>query len=160
MMTTGLSISAVAREAGLQPSAIRYYERVGLLSPAPRMHGRRQYDPRVLQRLAVIGIAQQAGFTIADIKTLLHGFNAATPAATRWRALAERKLPEVEALIARAHEMKRIIEESLQCGCLSLEECALSLRTPLPDAASEAMGTGDASGTGVSTPHRPDAPTV
>lgn len=136
MMTPGLSISAVAREAGLQPSAIRYYERVGLLSPPARVHGRRQYDSRVLQRLAVIGIAQQAGFTIAEIKTLLHGFNADTPAAARWRALAERKLPEIDILIARAHEMKRIIEESLQCGCLTLEECALSVHSPLMNAGS------------------------
>jgi MerR family redox-sensitive transcriptional activator SoxR len=126
-MTTGLSISAVARQAGLQPSAIRYYERVGLLPPPARAQGQRRYEARVLQQLAVIGIAQQAGFTIAEIKTLLHGFAASTPAAARWRALAERKLAEVDALIARAHEMKRIIEASLRCGSLNLEDCAFSV---------------------------------
>lgn len=135
---TGLSISTVARQSGLQPSAIRYYERVGLLIPPPREHGQRRYDPRVLQRLAVIGIAQQAGFTIAEIKTLLHGFAASTPAAARWRVLAARKLSEVDALIARAHEMKRIIEASLGCGNLTLEECALSLCPPLQDGGIEA----------------------
>lgn len=127
-MTADMSIGMVARRAGLQTSTIRYYERMGLLVAPPRAHGQRRYDPRVLDQLAVIGVAQQAGFTIAEIKTLLHGFDAATPAAARWLALAERKLPEVEALITRAHEMKRIIEASLQCGCLSLEDCALSLR--------------------------------
>jgi len=143
---TELDIGVIARQAGVRPSALRYYERVGLLDPPPRVGGRRQYDPRVLHRLAVIGVAQQAGFTIAEIKTLLHGFAAETPAATRWRALAERKLPEVEALIARAHEMKRLIEESLRCGCLSLEECALSLRSPLLDESPEATGSGDTTG--------------
>jgi MerR family redox-sensitive transcriptional activator SoxR len=128
-----LSIGAIAREAGLQPSAIRYYERVGLLMPPSRVHGRRRYDRRVLQRLAVIGIAQQAGFTIAEIKTLLHGFEAGTPAAARWRSLAERKLPEIDALIARAHEMRRIIEASLQCGSLSLEDCAVRTRAAQSD---------------------------
>src|SRR5437016_5215374 len=122
MISTGLSIGEVARQAGIQASAIRYYERVGLLKSPPRAQGRRQYDGRAVQQLAVIGVAQQAGFTIAEIKTLLHGFDASTPAATRWRALATRKLAEVDALIARAHEMKRIIETSLECGCLSLEE--------------------------------------
>jgi MerR family redox-sensitive transcriptional activator SoxR len=150
-MMTGLSISAVARQAGLQPSAIRYYERVGLLVPPPRAHGQRRYDPRVLQQLAVIGVAQQAGFTIAEIKTLLHGFDAATPAAARWLSLAERKLPEVEALIARAQEMKRIIEESLRCGCLTLEECALTLRPPMPAGGPEAKRRGKATGPGLST---------
>jgi MerR family redox-sensitive transcriptional activator SoxR len=145
-MIDGLSISAVARQAGLQTSAIRYYERVGLLAPPPRAHGQRRYDPRVLQQLAVIGVAQQAGFTIAEIKTLLHGFDAATPAAARWLALAERKLPEVDALIARAHEMKRIIEASLRCGCLTLEECALTLRPPLPAGHSKASSRGTATG--------------
>lgn len=129
----GLSIGAVARQAGIRPSAIRYYERMGLLTPPPREGGRRRYDPHVLQHLAVIEVAQQAGFTIAEIKTLLHGFAAETPAAVRWRALAERKLPEVEALIVRAHEMKRLIEASLECGCLTLEECALRLRPSLPE---------------------------
>jgi MerR family redox-sensitive transcriptional activator SoxR len=149
-MMTGLSISAVAQRAGLQPSAVRYYERVGLLVPPPRAHGQRRYDPQVLQRLAVIDVAQQAGFTIAEIKTLLHGFDAATPAAARWLALAEGKLPEVDALIARAHEMKRIIEVSLRCGCLTLEECALTLRPPLPAGGPAVKGRGKTTGAGLS----------
>jgi MerR family transcriptional regulator, redox-sensitive transcriptional activator SoxR len=82
----------------------------------------------VLKQLKVIDVAQAAGFTIAEIKTLLHGFDAGTPAAVRWRVLAQEKLPQVDALLARAQEMKRIIEDSLQCGCLTLEECAVSLR--------------------------------
>jgi len=99
---TELRIGAVARGAGLQPSAIRYYERVGLLVPPPRVGGRRRYDPGVLHRLAVIAVAQQASFTIEEIRTLLHGFDADTPAAARWRALTECKPREIEALIARA----------------------------------------------------------
>jgi len=106
-MTEELTIGGVARRAGVRPSAIRYYESVGLLASPPRVGGRRRYDPRVLRQLAVIGVAQQAGFTIAEIKILLHGFDAETSAAARWRALAERKLPEIDALIARAHEMTK-----------------------------------------------------
>ena len=123
-MATNLSISAVARQAGVRPSAIRYYESVGLLPAPPRVSGRRRYDTDVLPRLALIAAAQQMGFTIAEIGTLLHGFSPATPASARWRVLAAQKLPEVEAVIARAQGMKRLLEEALTCGCLTLDACA------------------------------------
>jgi len=145
-MTDELTISAVARRAGVRPSAIRYYESVGLVAAPLRVHGRRRYGHDVLSRLTLIAAAQQMGFTIAEIKTLLHGFAPETPVAARWHALAERKLPEVEALIARAHAMKRLIEASLRCGCLSLEECALSLQ-PFPlDESPKARRSGDTAG--------------
>jgi len=145
-VTDELTISAVARRAGVRPSAIRYYESAGLVPAPPRVNGRRRYGHDVLPRLTLIAAAQQMGFTIAEIKTLLHGFAPETPAAARWHALAERKLPEVEALIARAQAMKRLIEASLRCGCLSLEECALSLH-PFPlDESPEARSSGDSAG--------------
>lgn len=126
-VATDLSIGAVARQAGLRPSALRYYESVGLLPAPPRVGGRRRYDADVLPRLALIAAAQQMGFTVAEIGTLLHGFSPDTPAAARWRVLATQKLPEVEALIARAQGMKQLLEEALTCGCLTLDACAQSL---------------------------------
>jgi MerR family redox-sensitive transcriptional activator SoxR len=128
-MATDLSISAVARRAGVRPSALRYYESVGLLEAPARVGGRRRYAADVLPRLALIAAAQQMGFTIAEIATLLHGFSPETPASARWRVLAARKLPEVEALIARAQGMKRLLEEALTCGCLTLDACARTLPT-------------------------------
>jgi len=92
----------------VHPSAIRYHESAGLVAAPPQVNGRRRYSHDVLPRLALVAATQQMGFPVAEIKTLLHGFAPETPAA-RWRALAERKLPEVEALIARAHAMKRLI---------------------------------------------------
>jgi MerR family redox-sensitive transcriptional activator SoxR len=111
----------------MRPSALRYYESVGLLPAPARVSGRRRYDADVLPRLALIAAAQQMGFTIAEIGTLLHGFSPETPASARWRVLAAQKLPEVEALIARAQGMKRLLEEALTCGCLTLDACARSL---------------------------------
>ncbi len=125
----GLSIGEVARQAGLQPSALRYYESAGLLPPPARLSGQRRYDPGVLQRLTLIRLAQQAGFTVAEIGTLLHGFEPDTPGSARWRALAEQQLPQVDALIARAQGMKRLLEEGLRCGCLRLKDCALLTET-------------------------------
>lgn len=120
-----LTIGEVARRAGIRPSAIRYYESSGLLPAPRRSSGQRRYDAGVLQRLAIIQLAQEAGFSIAEIKSLFYDFADDTPASLRWQALATHKLAEVEARIARAQEMKRVLEECLlQCRCLSLEECA------------------------------------
>ena len=79
----------------------------------------------MLDLLAIVRVAQQAGFTVAEIRTLLHGFSADTPPSARWRGLASRKLPEVEALIERALGMKRLLERGLRCDCLRLEDCEL-----------------------------------
>lgn len=120
-----LTISEVASRVRIRPSAIRYYESIGILPAPRRANGRRRYDASVLQRLAVIQLAQQAGFTVAEIGRLFYDFEADTPASERWQVLATQKLAEVEALIARAQGMKRLLEESLlKCRCLRLEECA------------------------------------
>ena len=120
-----LSIGEVAERTGLRPSALRYYEEAGLISPTGRVAGRRHYDPSVLDRLAVIGCAQEAGFSIAELRVLLGGGDASPP---RWRALAQRKLHEVDALIERAQGMRRLLEESLRCDRVTLEECATVVR--------------------------------
>lgn len=74
-------------------------------------------------------MAQHMGFTIAEIQTLLHGFAPERPAWQRWQELATRKLPEIDALIAQAQEMKRLLEASLACDCLTFDECAVVLES-------------------------------
>jgi MerR family redox-sensitive transcriptional activator SoxR len=124
-----MGIGEVARRAGVRPSALRYYESAGLLPAPARENGRRRYDGEVLRevldRLAVIRVAQQAGFTISEIKTLLDGFSEDVPPSERWRILAQDKLPEVEALVERAVGMRDLLERGLRCECLRLEDCAL-----------------------------------
>jgi MerR family redox-sensitive transcriptional activator SoxR len=120
----GLTIGEVARRAGIAASAIRYYERIGLLPVASRVAGQRRYGDAVLTRLALVGMAREAGFTLAEIGTLLGGFPEATPAAERWRELAMRKLPEVEAMISRLVTVRAVLVESLACDCLTLDACA------------------------------------
>ncbi len=124
-----MSIGEVARSAGVRPSALRYYEGVELLPPPERANGRRRYDGEllreVLDRLEVVRVAQQAGFTISEIRTLLDGFSEDTPPSERWRLLAQDKLPEVEVLLERALGMKDLLERGLRCECLRLEECSL-----------------------------------
>jgi MerR family redox-sensitive transcriptional activator SoxR len=121
------SIGEVARRAGLKRSAIRYYEQIGLLPEAERVAGQRRYDATVLMRLSIIDVAQRAGFTLAEIRTLLEGFAPKAPPSERWQALAQQKLSDVDALIERANGMKRLLKEGLECGCPSLEECGFLL---------------------------------
>ena len=78
-----LTISQVARQVGLNPSAIRYYEHLGILPRAFRVSGQRRYDRSVLYRLAVVQRAREAGFALDEIKALFFGFAEGTRAFSR-----------------------------------------------------------------------------
>lgn len=119
-----LSIGEVAHRAGLSASAIRYYERRGLLEKPDRVGDKRRYDPGVIQRLGLIEAAKRAGLTIKETYTLLYGFPAETAASERWQSLAANKLKEVDELIAQLGQMRSLLVEALRCECASLDECA------------------------------------
>ena len=89
-------IGDIARQTGVPASTIRYYEEIELLPPAQRVNGRRRYDETILQKLNIIRLAQQAGFTIAEIQALLHNFPADAPPSARWQGMAEQKLTELD----------------------------------------------------------------
>ena len=120
-----MRIGEVAERAGLRASAVRYYESIGLLPAARRESGQRRYERDVLLRLAGIRLAQQAGFTVKEIKQLYYGFPRAAKPSERWANLAVEKLPEIEELIRRAKAMKALLQEGIRCGCTSLEECTV-----------------------------------
>lgn len=128
-----LTISEVARRAGIRPSAIRYYESVNVLPTPRRVSGQRRYDTDVLRRLAVIHIAQQVGFSVAEMRLLFESLEAETASSAQWQALARQKLAEVDALIQRASDMKRLLLERLDCDCPNLEECIDCLLMQSPD---------------------------
>lgn len=128
MSDQALTIGDVAKETGLPPSTLRYYESAGILPPAGREKGRRRYSADVFKRLAAIRVAREAGFTIAEVRTLLGDVREDMPVSDRWREMARRKLAEVDALIARAHGMKRLLEEGLACGCVSFDDCRVVRR--------------------------------
>jgi len=122
-----LTIGEVARRTGLQASAIRYYEKTGLLPKTQRVGGQRRYETSVLNYLEVIDVARRAGFRIEEIRRLFHGFGQGTPAFRRWQLLARRKIAEMNELIARAKKMKRLLEKADRCKCLDLEDCGKAL---------------------------------
>jgi DNA-binding transcriptional MerR regulator/plastocyanin len=130
-----LTIGAVASQARLRPSALRYYEQEGLVPPAQRRSGRRVYDPAVLDRLAVIEVAKRAGFTLHEIRVLLQGFGRRGPASARWRKLAAVKHAELEAQIAQAERMQQLLAMLTRCECPTLADCGRALqgaRTSVP----------------------------
>jgi len=120
-----LTIGEVARRAGVATSSIRYYERIHLLPAAERVGGRRRYGTDVLGKLAFIGVAQSAGFKLAEIRELIHGVDSAAGMGEQMRVLSARKLDEVEALLERTKAMKGWLEVAKECGCASPSECAL-----------------------------------
>jgi len=119
-----LTISEVARQVGLQPSAIRYYERIGILLPAQRTGGQRRYDTTVLHRLAVIQRARQTGFSLDEIRELFFGFRDAAPASQRWQKLSRRKLAELEELTEQIKTMRHLLQRMMDCcRCDTLDQC-------------------------------------
>ena len=119
-----LTISQVARQVGLQPSAIRYYEQIGILLPAQRIGGQRRYDTSVLHRLAVIQQARQTGFTLDEIRELFFGFREAATASQRWQRLSRRKLAELAELTAQIKTMQRLLQKMMECcHCETLDQC-------------------------------------
>ncbi|HEY7416492.1 MAG TPA: MerR family transcriptional regulator [Ktedonobacteraceae bacterium] len=120
---TELTISEVARQVGIRASAIRYYESIGLLPPPQRVSGQRRYNAEIVRRLAFIQTAQSVGFSIAEMQLLLQELDGNAPLSTRWQNLAQQKLTEVNALIQRAQNMKRMLEQGLHCSCPDLEQC-------------------------------------
>jgi MerR family transcriptional regulator, redox-sensitive transcriptional activator SoxR len=130
---SSMSIGRVAEICGLAPSAIRYYEKAGLL-PAPiRVSRQRRYGTEVIGRLRLLQVAREAGFTIAETRTFVAGFSTLTPPAIRWRTLAERKLEEITTQMQRLRRMKALLESGFHCRCMSIDDCARIIGTaPLP----------------------------
>jgi MerR family transcriptional regulator, redox-sensitive transcriptional activator SoxR len=125
MAEATLSIGEVAEKAGIAISAIRYYERNGLLPEAERVSGQRRFTEETVQRLGTIGVAKQAGFSLDEVRVLLTSIDEGAPAHEQIQALAARKLPEVEALVERAQRMRDWLNTASACDCESLEACAL-----------------------------------
>lgn len=128
-----MRIGEVAERAGVRVSAIRYYEQVGLLPEARRASGQRRYDGRVLTRLRVIGVAQRAGLSLDEIRVLVEHGN--DPHSERLRELTDRRLPEIDALIARAQRVRQWLQAAESCGCETIDDCRLFDDAALPEVA-------------------------
>jgi MerR family transcriptional regulator, redox-sensitive transcriptional activator SoxR len=126
-----LTIGQVAASGGVNASAVRFYERRGVMPKPERVSGQRRYRPEAIARLRTIQAAQQVGLSLTEIAQLLAGADTGESAEVL-RQLAERRLPDVEALIERAEKMKGWFELAADCRCASLDVCNLFAADDLP----------------------------
>jgi MerR family redox-sensitive transcriptional activator SoxR len=123
-----MKIGELAARANLNASAIRYYEKMGLLAAPQRVGGQRRYPTDSLDRVLLIRFATDMGFTLAEIKLFLSGLRDNAPVGPRWRKLAARKLAKVEQTIACSLKLKSLLQGLLRCHCPSLQFCVNRLR--------------------------------
>lgn len=122
-----LAIGAVAERSGLAVSALRFYEAHGLISAARTDGGQRRYPRVVLRRLAVIRAAQQVGFSLAEIVSMLDGLpddHHVTEA--EWRRLAKGWRPEIDERIRVLERLRDQLDRCIGCGCLSMKTCRMA----------------------------------
>jgi MerR family redox-sensitive transcriptional activator SoxR len=118
-----MKIGVLARRTGLNASAIRYYERLGLLDQPHRVGGQRRYSEDIVHRVLLIRFAATMGFSLPEISIFLSGLRDDVPVGPRWRKLTGRKLEEVERSIERSLKLRTLLEHLLRCRCASLRVC-------------------------------------
>ncbi len=118
-----MSIGELAKRAGVQASAIRYYESLGLISAPERAGGKRRYSADTLLRLNAIQLFKQAGFSMAELQLLMKSDPLPDQAALS--ELTDRKTREIDDLIEKLHVMKVLLAAVRRCGCLTAEECVI-----------------------------------
>lgn len=119
-----MTIGEVAARAVLQPSAIRFYEKAGLLTQPARNGGRRVYQTEVLHQLSIICFAKELGFSLEEISILLKEFPENAKASPRWNQLATTKIQEMNSIVTKATAVRNMLESVLRCHCTKLEDCA------------------------------------
>ena len=117
-----LTIGALADRSGHRPSALRYYEDIGLLKPATRLSRQRRYDQDAIHQLGLIALYQDVGFMLDEIRTLLPYRGSARP---RWELLAGAKVKELDETIRKAQAARRLLNETIECRCTRLDGCEL-----------------------------------
>lgn len=122
-----LTITQIAERSGFAPSALRFYERAGLIHAERSAGGRRRYARSALRRLAFIRAARHVGLTLDEVRAQLAGLpENRTPTREDWAAISaqwrERLDSEIEALAA----LRDGLTSCIGCGCLSLERCKAS----------------------------------
>ncbi|MGA2813117.1 MAG: MerR family transcriptional regulator [Candidatus Acidiferrum sp.] len=122
-----MKIGQLAARANLNPSAIRYYEKQGLLPRPQRQGNQRRYPPEALNRILLIRFASAMGFTLTEIKLFLSGIKENSSPGPRWRKLAQRKLSELAVSMRRTRRLQSLLTHLLDCRCTSLEICVQRL---------------------------------
>ena len=126
MTDDSLSIGQVAERTGVATSALRYYEREGLIRSSRTSGDQRRYPREVLRRVAFIRIAQRVGLTLDEIRAALASLpEERTPTKADWTRLSHSWRPQLDEQIAVLQRLRDDLTSCIGCGCLSLKACAL-----------------------------------
>ncbi len=127
-----MTIGQVARAAGVHVETIRYYQRIGLLAVPGRSAGSiRRYGEESVRRLAFVARARQAGFSLNEVRELLK--LAEAPDCRGARAIAERKLAEVESRMADLRRVRSVLRGLVeQCRTGGRRSCPIIERLSRP----------------------------
>ena len=125
-MRSQITIGQLAARTGLSVSAIRFYEDKGLVHPGRNAGGQRRFQRSDIRRLSFVLIAQQLGFSIAEIREQLEMLPAGrTPTHGDWQRISEAMHDVLDARIRALTRLRDKLEGCIGCGCLSLERCAI-----------------------------------
>jgi MerR family redox-sensitive transcriptional activator SoxR len=121
-----LTIGELATRSGVAPSALRYYERLGLIRAKRTSGNQRRYERAELRRVAFIRIAQQVGVSLEEIRTALAELpDSRTPTRADWERLSRRWQTRLEEQIVLLERLRDNLSGCIGCGCLSLRRCRL-----------------------------------
>jgi MerR family redox-sensitive transcriptional activator SoxR len=134
-----LTIGEVADRAAVATSALRFYEREGLISSTRTAGGQRRFHRDVLRRIAFVRAAQRVGLSLDEIRQALGSLpDGRTPTAADWTRLSRSWRPLLDRRIAELERVRDRLDSCIGCGCLSLRACQLS--NPHDVAAAEGPG--------------------
>src|SRR5690242_10557198 len=125
--TDQLTVSDVAERSGFAPSALRFYEREGLIHATRTTGNQRRYQRSVLRRLAFIRAARNVGLTLDEVAAALATLpDSRTPTKADWTRLSRSWRSRLDAQIAALEKLRDGLDSCIGCGCLSLQRCAIS----------------------------------
>jgi MerR family redox-sensitive transcriptional activator SoxR len=125
--TDHLTVSDVAARSGFAPSALRFYEREGLIQATRTAGNQRRYERGVLRRLAFIRAARNDGLSREEVAAALAALpDSRTPTKADWTRLSGAWRMRLDAQIAGLEKLRDGLDSCIGCGCLSLQRCAMS----------------------------------
>lgn len=121
-----LSVGEVSRRSGVPVSALRFYEREGLIGSVRTAANQRRFRRDVLRRIGVIKAAQHLGIPLATIRDALQLLpQGRAPTEDDWARLASRWQAELDDRMERIRLLRERLTGCIGCGCLSMKLCPL-----------------------------------
>jgi MerR family transcriptional regulator, redox-sensitive transcriptional activator SoxR len=122
-----LTVSEVADRSGFAPSAIRFYDKQGLINATRTSGGQRRFERNMLRRLAFIRAARNVGLTLDEIASALQTLpESRNPTRADWTRLSSQWRTRLDDQIAGLMALRDSLDSCIGCGCLSLKRCAIS----------------------------------